>query len=142
MGIVKSITHSYTYNEYLYWYIERNDVPHIEEILQKKPAIINERLTVSYVTTPLHRAAVNGNLKLVQMFIEKYSAAVDLPTDSGETALIGAVKRNHVQVVEYLIKAKANTNFVSKCGLSVSDYAILAGLYPIALLLSHYIGKE
>jgi hypothetical protein len=29
MGAVKSITHSYTSNEYLFWYIEKNDLPNI-----------------------------------------------------------------------------------------------------------------
>ena len=30
MGAVKSIAHSYTYNEYLYFYINKNDTGKIE----------------------------------------------------------------------------------------------------------------
>jgi hypothetical protein len=37
MGLVKSITHAYAYNEYLYWHIEQKDIPNIEKILQLKP---------------------------------------------------------------------------------------------------------
>lgn len=64
MGALKSITHSYTANEYLFWYIEKNDVANIEKLLEKRPDLINNSLTVNFKTTPLHRAAVNGNIPL------------------------------------------------------------------------------
>jgi ankyrin repeat protein len=47
-------------------------VPKIEELLAKKPSLVNENLSVNYKTTPLHRAASNGNLALVQLLVEKY----------------------------------------------------------------------
>lgn len=69
MGALKSITHSYTYGEYLFWYIERNDLPNIEKVLDKRPDLLNQSLTANFKTTPLHRAAVNGNAPLAQLLL-------------------------------------------------------------------------
>ena len=57
---------------------------------------MNETLSVNYKTTPLHRAASNGNLQFVRLFIEKYNADINAKTRNGETALIGATKRNRI----------------------------------------------
>ena len=62
MGIAKSLVHSYSWNEYLYWYIEQNNIAKVEEVLLKKPNLINEPLTVNSKPTALYRAAFNGNL--------------------------------------------------------------------------------
>jgi hypothetical protein len=51
MGVVKSIAQSYSWNEYLYWYIERNDIPKIEWVLDNKPDIVDKPLTANYRTT-------------------------------------------------------------------------------------------
>ena len=61
MGAVKSIAHSYTYNEYLFFYINKNDTQKIEEILNLRPNLIKDPLTVHTKTTALNRAAYNGN---------------------------------------------------------------------------------
>lgn len=64
--------------------------------MDKKPDIVNSPLTVNYKTTPLHRAAVNGSLEICKLLIEKYEADVNHPTELGETALMGAAKRDHI----------------------------------------------
>lgn len=51
---------------------------------------------MNFKTTPLHRAAVNGNLKLAELFLDKYNASIDFKTSNGETALIGAIKKNKI----------------------------------------------
>lgn len=135
MGAVKSITHSYTWNEYLFWYIERKDIKNIEWVLDNKPDIIDKPLTVNYKTTPLHRAAVNGSLEICQLLIEKYSATVDCLTENGETALMGAAKRDHIEIVRYLLTMGADPDKVSGCGLIPVDYAILSGFYEVALVI-------
>lgn len=135
MGVVKSLTHSYTWNEYLFWYIEQKNIPKIEEVLIKKPNIIDDPLTVNYKTTPLHRAAVNGSLEICQLLVEKYHANVNHPTETGETPLMGASKRDHIQVVRYLLKMGADTEAVSGSGLLPVEYAILSGFYDTALTI-------
>jgi hypothetical protein len=135
MGAVKSITHSYAYNEYLFWYIEKKDIDNIEKVLQKRPDLLNASLTVNFKTTPLHRAAVNGSLEIAQLLLEKYHAEIDFKTSNGETPLIGAVKRNKGNVVRYLLSLNANADEISGCALKAIDYAILAGFYEVALLV-------
>ena len=83
MGAVKSLTHNYTSNEYLLWYIEKNEVSNLEQLLTSKPHLVNENLSVNFKTTPLHRAATNGNLPLVKLLVEKYGATIDLQTSAG-----------------------------------------------------------
>lgn len=94
MGPVKSITHSYAANEYLFWYIEKKDLQKIRELLDKQPELINCNLTVNYKTTPLHRAVLNGNRDITQALIEDYKADVDYKTSAGETPLMAAAKRD------------------------------------------------
>lgn len=96
MGALKSVTNAYSSNEYLFWYIEKNDIPKIESLLSEKPQLINQNLSINFKTTPLHRAASNGNLPLVKLFVEKYQANIDFQTSLGETALIGSTKRNRL----------------------------------------------
>jgi ankyrin repeat protein len=62
-------------------------------------------------------------------------AEVNSMTPKGETALTIAVKRNHQKVAEILIDAGANVAHVSKVGLRVIEYAILAGFYELAQLI-------
>ena len=72
---------------------------------------------------------------MVELLVEKYKADVDLPTEKGETALMGAAKRDHLEVVRYLLTMNANADFVSGCGLKAVEYAILGGFYEVALIV-------
>lgn len=136
MGALKSVTHSYSYGEYLFWYIERNDLANVEKVLERRPDLLNSpALTASFKTTPLHRAAVNGNLQLAQLLVEKYHAAVDARTSNGETPLIGAVKKCKPEMVRYLLAVDASPEELSGSGLRPLDYAVLHGFYEIALAL-------
>ena len=74
---LKSIAHLNSYNEYLYYYIDRNEVSKIEELLSKKPELLKADLTRNSKTTALNRVCYNGNLDLVKLFVEKYSADVN-----------------------------------------------------------------
>lgn len=85
--------------------------------------------------TPLYRAAYNGNLDMVKFLVEKYKADVNYETEAGETALVVAVKRNHLDVVRYLLRFGANVDYVSGIGLTILEYAILPGYYEIALMI-------
>lgn len=142
MGALNTITKSYTYGEYLYWYIERNDLSNVEKVLQARPDLLNASITANSKTTPLHRAAVNGNLPLAQLLIEEYHADVEAKTSDGETSLIGAVKKEKTELVRYLLVHNANPNALSGCGLRAIDYAIVLGHYNIALLIYGRMSEE
>ena len=64
MGGVKSLTNMYTYNEYLYFYINKKDAAKCEEILAKKPGLIKDALTPVSKVTALIQAAYTNNLEL------------------------------------------------------------------------------
>ena len=103
MGAVKSITHSFTANEYLFWYIEQKKIPQIKEVLDQKPELINCNLTVNYKTTPLHRVAFLGNMEIAQLLVEGYKAEIDYKTSLGETPLMAAAKRDKLDMTIYLL---------------------------------------
>ena len=135
MGVAKSLAHSYTYNEYLYYYINKGDVSKIEEILQIRPSLIRDPLTPHSKTTALNRATQNGNISLVKLLIEKYEADVNLVSEKGETPLMSAIKRNHVKLVKLLLEKGADPNYIDSLGLRTIDHAILPGFYEISQLL-------
>jgi hypothetical protein len=136
MGAVKSITNSFAANEYLFWYIERQEVDKIIELLTQKPELINCDLTTNYKTTPLHRAALNGHLPLAQLLVEQFKANPDHKTSAGETPLMAAAKRDKPEMVSYLLAAGSNPDVISPTGLTALDYAVLQGNYECAMEVS------
>lgn len=74
---IKSIAHLNSYNEYLCYHIDRNEVNKIEELLAKKPELLNADLTRNSKVNALNRCCYNGNLDLVKLFIEKYKVDVN-----------------------------------------------------------------
>ena len=83
MGGAKSITHMYTYNEYLYYYINKKDVEKVEEVLQKKPSLIKDPLTPITKVTALIQASYTNNLELAELFLTKYEADPNLASEKG-----------------------------------------------------------
>ena len=49
--------------------------------------------------------------------------------------MIGAIKKNKKEIVEYLVNKGADVNFLATTSISVIEYAILPGYYEIALYL-------
>lgn len=138
MGNSKSL---YSKQEYLYYYIEKNDLISIRKQLEATPELINDPLNKDSKQNALMRAAYNGNYELVKMLISM-KADVNYATPKGETALTTAVKRNHIRVVELLISENANVAHVSQIGLRVIEYAILAGFYEIARMIYRKLDRR
>ena len=129
MGGVKSITHMYSYSEYMYYYINKKDIQKVEELLQKKPSLISDPITPTSKVTALIQAVSIGSLEIAEMFITKYSADPNLPSPKGETPLIAAIRKNNLTMVEFLLEKGANPNYVDKAGFKTIEHAILQGLY-------------
>ena len=68
--------------------------------------------------------------------MEKYKADIDGRTPNGESPLIGAIKKDKIELVRYLLACNADADLVSGSGLKPIDYAVLAGFYEIALIVS------
>ncbi len=135
MGAAKVIANSMTYNEYLYWYIEKGDVAKVEEVIAKKPEVLTQPLKVHTKATALNRACYNGNMELVKLFVEKYEVDINLPSERGETPLIVAAKRNKLEIVRYLLAQKADADFLSSEGFLAIEYSILNGFYAVSQLI-------
>lgn len=64
-------------------------------------------------TTPLMRACAVGNLEMVKLLVE-LGANVDADNMEGWRALISACDGGHADIVDFLIKAGAEVNFITK----------------------------
>lgn len=115
MGNSKSL---YSKHEYLYYYIEKNDLVNVNKLLEATPTLINEPISKDSKHTALIRASYNGNIELTRLLLH-LQADVNHMTPKGETALSTAVKRNHLKIVEELLDAGADIGHVSKVGLRV-----------------------
>lgn len=66
MGNSKSL---YSKQELLYYYIEKNDIVNINQLIEANPALINQPIVKDNKQTPLMRATFNGNLQLVELLL-------------------------------------------------------------------------
>ena len=86
--------------------------------------------------TPYHDAARNGNVGVVELFLEKESLLLDLPTkDSGNTALMESIKNNQMNVFEYLLNKGANPNIPDRQGRSPLYHVVITGKVSMCKLL-------
>lgn len=60
---------------------------------------------------------------------------MNLVSERGETALISATRKNHVEMVQFLLSKGADPNYIDKIGFKTIEHAILQGLYEIAYIL-------
>lgn len=83
MGSVTTLANMYTYNEYLYYYINARDIKQVEDILEKRPNLIKDPLTTKSKVTALNQVALTNNLELASILIDKYGADPNLPSPKG-----------------------------------------------------------
>lgn len=55
---------------------------------------------------------------------------------------MGAAKRDHIEVVRYLLSMGADTEKVSSSGLIAVEYSILAGFYEVSLAIFERMKKK
>ena len=74
--------------------------------------------------TPLMFAASEGNIAIVDALLSR-GADVDMQSDSGETALMLAVRQEHMETVKkLLIEAEANVNLKNNGGKTALTIAL------------------
>ncbi|KDO20629.1 hypothetical protein SPRG_12986 [Saprolegnia parasitica CBS 223.65] len=90
--------------------------------------------------TPLHLAAANGHVAIVQYLAEMMHMPLDVTTQSGETPLHFAATHNHTSVVGYLLSQKCNLNAVTTTQFCSSlHYAAARGHLDVVkqLVMAH-----
>ncbi len=81
--------------------------------------------------TPLHRAAVQGHLKIVELLI-KCGASVEKENGDGETPLHWAAKKGRLNVVEFLLDRGADAQKKNRRGKTPADLARKNGFLLVA----------
>jgi ankyrin repeat protein len=110
--------------------------------VQKVSALVNDKTNVNVgdgqrAGTPLHIAAVRGNLNIVTLLLDRYSANVEAKMQPGDlTPLHQAARRGHKDVILRLLEAGARTDARSSFGLTPHQYACLNNHEDAASLLA------
>jgi len=97
--------------------------------------------TPTWVTFPLHDAALAGNLSEVTALLEK-GDDVDVKAASGATALFFAAYEGHLEVVKLLLEKGADVNAKDLRGKTALMWAVQKGRTEIADLLRRHGAKE
>lgn len=84
--------------------------------------------TLAHRLTPLILASGRGDMKMVQLLLDR-SAEVDglCGCDAGETALLAAVIHGRTQVAEHLLSAGADPNRTNRAGYAALHIAYMRG---------------
>jgi hypothetical protein len=103
----------------------------VKRLMSINPDTINKTDTNGYL--PLTLACYRGN-KDVAIFLASKVNNIDGLSDYG-TPLMAAVYKNRAEIVEQLLKFKANTNFADANGTTALHYAIILRNEQIIKLL-------
>jgi len=91
--------------------------------------------TLAYRVAPLHEAAAFGNVKIVEILLEK-RAKVNITNEGGETPLHYATRHGHIKVMEILLENNADPSMKGTgCGTPMQWAARNGQIRPIETLL-------
>eukprot|EP00854_Cymbomonas_tetramitiformis_P011052 gene11052-13071_t len=100
--------------------------------------------TVKKGKTPLHWAAINGHVLIVQTLLQA-GAEPDIADSEGATALFYAVERNLKDVVQILIQSGADVNVRNQAGETLLKVAVLERnneVYEVLKAAGAHLGRE
>eukprot|EP00937_MAST-01D_sp_MAST-1D-sp2_P002921 g2921.t1 len=113
------------------------DIEHIEKVLERvkaQPGSVNVRFS-EMRRTALHRAALRGSERLVEMLVRDCGASVNMRDSSNKTALHEAVLSGVPAVVEMLLKHGADIDARKHKGSTALHRAISNNHPKIAAML-------
>ncbi len=112
--------------------VKQTDLKKLETIIKKKIDDVNK--VDRNGRTPMHYAALDGNLEVVKLFL-KYNAKVNPNDNDGYTPLHYAAINGHLEVVQHIVKHSANVNQINNRVNSPVYYALLKGHIRVVLYL-------
>ena len=95
--------------------VKDNDIAKVKDYLSKDPTLIKAVTTDFLKETALAIAAFDGYKEIVDMLLQK-GADPNVFDDMGVAPIIGASRTNRAEIIEMLIKNKANVNIKTKSG--------------------------
>lgn len=122
----------------IYDVARKGTVDQIEVLYKENPEIINTPNESGF--SPLILACYSGNETVATFLIDK--ANIDFVSNEG-TALMAAVVKGNVKLVNLLLEKKANPNLTNKQGVTALIYAVqFKNAEMIRLLLEHNASKS
>lgn len=115
--------------------IERNDAEAVKALLDEGVPVDTFIDYGEHKITPLMKAAWEGDAAIVEMLLAAGAKIDATATDTGETALLNAVTRDHSEVIALLLKNKADVNVKNAFGFNALTSAVAAGNQETAALL-------
>uniref|UniRef100_A0A1B0DFA4 Uncharacterized protein n=1 Tax=Phlebotomus papatasi TaxID=29031 RepID=A0A1B0DFA4_PHLPP len=135
--VVMSIEHDD--GSLLHTAVQDKDFETIRNLLSDNVGIVNSKLGD---WTPLHLAAFNGDLSIVEFLIQKIEEqniskedGIDHPSNDGFTPLHAASSNGHLDVVMFLISQGANVQAVNDEGWTILHAAAQNGCLPVVQYL-------
>ena len=113
---------------------EAEEVKSIQAMIKDSPDLINAKDLTGASATPLHRAAVKGQL-IVAQFLLANGADVAAKNSSGDTPLHAAAQAGHKGMVELLLKNKASVQALDNKHLTPLHLAAGNGFRSVAEVL-------
>lgn len=133
MLLLLSFSHLRAQDE-LFTSIRNGDISKVKNYLDSQPQSINQISKEGF--SPLILAAYTGSFELVQLLVSR-GAAVNHTSAMG-TALMAAIVKNHVAVVQFLLEQGAEVNVWDDRGTTPLIYAVQFKNHEILkLLLNH-----
>jgi len=102
----------------------KNYEPIVKLLVEKKA---NLQFADYQGRTPLHEAAYYGHMNLVTYFLDN-GHPIDCADDFGQTPLFRACTGDRTEVIEFLIKKKAQTNLIDTHNVTVQHIVGFQGL--------------
>jgi len=95
--------------------VKDNDVAKVKDYLSKDPTLVKAVTTDFLKETALAISSFNGNKEIVDMLLQK-GADPNVYDDMGIPPILGAARQNHADIIEMLLKNKAEVNIKNKSG--------------------------
>ena len=104
-----------------------------------KTFLINNGNSINFIVdglNPLTHAATVNNVSVIKLFLTETEINIDAIDERGNTALINASAKGHLEIIDYLINNGADLNHQNKQGItSIMKAAERSNYYAIKLLL-------
>ncbi|MDQ7824928.1 MAG: ankyrin repeat domain-containing protein [Candidatus Eremiobacteraeota bacterium] len=114
--------------------VTKSDIGKVTEILAKDPRIVNEKNKEGL--TPLHLAALEGNVVLLELLLKKGARINELDTGkTGNTALFLTARNGYLEATDFLLSMGADINIKGKVGMSALFGAVASKKPEVIKLL-------
>ncbi|KAL3079420.1 hypothetical protein niasHT_031749 [Heterodera trifolii] len=120
----------------LHYFVKKGDFA-LCKFLVDNGANVNQNTTddSDFHFTPLHIACVGGHLQIVKLLVEEGKAHIESTDSNGDTALMGALVENNLDIGLYLISKGARSDHMNKIGMSPLHYFVNKGDFALCKFL-------